>query len=298
MIKDLAVVIVTYNAETWIIPCVKSFLSEGVSEDRIVIVDNNSGDDTLKIIKAEFKEIKVFALGENIGFGAANNIGITTLLNKECHTVLLVNQDVVMLSGSINAMLAASNQFPSSIISPVHLANDSGDLDFLYSDYYKKSQPIGIGCRKSEFINAAIWMVPVQIFKVVGLFDPLFHHYGEDRDFANRMKYHGFNFIIAEEAKAVHGRPQYTSFNDIPVKKRWMFYKIGLLVELKNINTPFWWVLGKIFYTNLRGLFGSARASNWEELTMQWQTLVFLLSRLPKVISHRQISKGVHAFGA
>ena len=40
------------------------------------------------------------------------------------------------------------------------------------------------------FINAAFWMLPRRTLETVGGFSPLFYHYGEDIDYAHRVKYH------------------------------------------------------------------------------------------------------------
>ena len=56
------------------------------------------------------------------------------------------------------------------------------------------------------FVNAAAWLVSKACFEKVGLFEPLFNHYGEDRNFCNRLRFHGFRIGIATSSKIVHDR--------------------------------------------------------------------------------------------
>jgi GT2 family glycosyltransferase len=76
MFKNLiSVIVVTYNCEKWVLAFINSILSQTYTNYEIVIVDNNSKDNTLEIFKNSNLKVKIISLENNIGFGVGNNIG-------------------------------------------------------------------------------------------------------------------------------------------------------------------------------------------------------------------------------
>ena len=87
---SVSVVIPNYNGEKYIRGCLDSLMKQSLKADEIIIVDNNSTDNSLEIIK-EYKDyIKLICLKENHGFSVAVNEGI-----KASHSefVTLLNND-------------------------------------------------------------------------------------------------------------------------------------------------------------------------------------------------------------
>lgn len=72
--KELLVIIVTYNAMKWIDTCIRSVLSSSYHAD-IFIVDNGSKDGTIRHIKEKYTQVIFKQSTTNLGFGKANNIG-------------------------------------------------------------------------------------------------------------------------------------------------------------------------------------------------------------------------------
>ena len=43
----------------------------------------------------------------------------------------------------------------------------------------------------THYVNAAAWLLPRKTLEMIGGFDPIFFHYGEDDNYMNRVLYHG-----------------------------------------------------------------------------------------------------------
>lgn len=73
---DVSVIIVSYNTCDLLKKCICSILekTKGVSFE-IIVVDNHSSDESVKVITESFPEVKIISLEENLGFGRANNWG-------------------------------------------------------------------------------------------------------------------------------------------------------------------------------------------------------------------------------
>lgn len=81
----------------------RALISDGVSPERIVIVDNASGDDSVDRFRSELPGSQLVALGENIGFARANNAGASALSAADAY--LFVNSDAfVHAPGSVERL--------------------------------------------------------------------------------------------------------------------------------------------------------------------------------------------------
>lgn len=81
------VVIVTYNGMRWLGKCLSSI----PEKYEVIIVDNNSTDETVQFIQKYNREITLFQESTNLGFGQANNKGISYALNHSAESVYLLN---------------------------------------------------------------------------------------------------------------------------------------------------------------------------------------------------------------
>lgn len=85
---------------------------------------------------------------------------------------------------------------------------------------------------------AAHWLVPVGALKAIGLFEEeLFPFYGQDDDWCNRARYHGYKVGVVPEAKAVHDRAQRQEAKEKVIHRN---YYTGSLVRLCDVNRPLW----------------------------------------------------------
>ena len=201
-------VIVTFNGSTWIKSCLGSF----ENKHNIIIVDNGSQDNTIDLVKNHFPEVHLIKSEVNLGFGAANNIGINYALEQGAEYVFLLNQDAWIKKGTLELLVDTLERNKEyGIISPIHL-NGSGKMldknfgDYLYNKGGRKFITDKILGRTSEaiidieFVNAAAWLLSRKCIEKVGLFDPLFFHYGEDDNYIQRVRFYSFKIGILSSA--------------------------------------------------------------------------------------------------
>jgi len=91
----LSIVIVNYNVKYFIRQCIQSILKSQFSSDyEIIVVDNNSSDESVQMLSAEFGDtIQLIANKENVGFSKANNQGFEIAQGKY---VLILNPDTIV----------------------------------------------------------------------------------------------------------------------------------------------------------------------------------------------------------
>lgn len=241
----LYTVIVSYNAESWIEKCVGSLLRSSLQTD-IVVVDNHSSDNTVSIIKQQFPELTLFARPDNLGFGKANNVGIQYALQNNADYIFLLNQDAHVAPDCLEQLVdIAEKNTHYGIISPMQYYSKQR-LDFLFEDFCTRYAPKILSetplkpVYEISFVNAAVWLIRASCARKTGLFNPVFTHYGEDREYASRVLYHGYKLGVATQAVAYHERKQESFLRARPsVKKETAkLYNIALAFA-SDINHSF-----------------------------------------------------------
>ncbi len=295
-------IIVTFNGEKWIIKCLESLIKSS-QPVKIIVIDNLSTDDTIKLITKNFPEVLILNSEKNLGFGKANNVGLKYALSKKADYVLLLNQDAWIDSNTISGLIDIHQTNTNyGIISPIHLTGAGTAVDYNFS----------LGCNSYDcpgflsdlytnrlksiyslkFVMAAIWLIPSEVLQNVGLFDPIFPHYGEDVDYAHRTLKHNYKIGICPTFKAYHDRE-----NRPPSKKRErQMKKLGYLCILKNINKSLAGSLFDFLFQWIKNIIKSILNFRFTESLLFLYDGVRLITILPKIISHRKACIKNYAF--
>lgn len=124
--SGVRVVICTHRSRNEVLGALESCLSEGLSEAQLTVVDNDSQDGTLDLIRARHPGVRALAMEANLGFGAAVNRGARQAGGE---TLLILNPDAELRSGALARMLSALSADPRrGAVSPRILRPD-GRLD-------------------------------------------------------------------------------------------------------------------------------------------------------------------------
>jgi GT2 family glycosyltransferase len=101
---DVSVIIVSYNIEKLIVPCLRSILrNDSNLKTEVFVVDNHSSDSTAKVVTAEFPQVHLIANHQNRGFSRANNQAIT---HAKGRYLFLLNPDAEVLEDGIVKMIS------------------------------------------------------------------------------------------------------------------------------------------------------------------------------------------------
>lgn len=208
-------IIVTYNAmrRSWIEKCLKS-LEVSTIPVIPVVVDNGSTDETTAYVTIHYPDAVCLPQHKNLGFGQANNVGLSYALSHEANYVLLLNQDATIGSYAIATMLPHCDD--SSLLSPLHLNGNGNALDAgcRYALYHNETPILDDFLVNKQLADiyygpkmpAACWLMSVGLVKKIGGFNPLFFHYGEDENYFHRLAYHHIALKLCPLASICHDR--------------------------------------------------------------------------------------------
>lgn len=251
MKKKIAVVIVTFNGENWLKKNLNSLLNSNYPID-IIIVDNASTDKTINKIK-KFSTVELIQNKENLGFGKANTIGINFAIKKGADAVFLLNQDTWIYENTISNLVEALFENPNlGIVSPLHYSADEKTFDENFNTYFNRfeKEEDSESIRIVPFINAAAWLVSKECFTKTGYFDPIFSHYGEDRNFCERVKYHGFKIGVVKNSAICHDRIVKLNPDKIELQSKYL-----VLNQMINCNNS----LFISVFLGLKSVFGLSK---------------------------------------
>ena len=112
--KELTIIIVTFNSAEIIEKCLKSF---DISKYDVFIIDNNSSDKTVELVKNSFGSTIVIENSKNLGFGRANNIGLN---QAQTPFALILNPDVQIRDIDIEICLKHLKNNPQIALASPH----------------------------------------------------------------------------------------------------------------------------------------------------------------------------------
>jgi GT2 family glycosyltransferase len=286
------IIIVTYNAENWIVKCLDSVYNR---KYQIIVIDNASIDNTLEIIEQKYPNVQLIKSERNLGFGQANNIGLKIALNENTDAVLLLNQDAWVEQDTIDKLIKTQQNFNDFwILTPVQRQSKLNCIESNFNKYLLENKiliddKIKVeGVKEMKFANAAIWLISRYCIETVGGFDPLFPHYGEDNDYVRRMHFWGGKLGVVPNAIGYHDREVNTNMNSKYEKKRLELVFIGILSDINhhlsyNIVNVFVLLARKYLKYFLSGQFKTAYIYN--------RAFNESISKLPQIKDSRKFNK-------
>lgn len=261
---EVFVIIVTYKGKQWYDRCFGS-LRQSTIPVQVIVVDNASDDGTVEYIKEHYPEIILIESKENLGFGRANNMAMRYALDHNCDYVFLLNQDTWIEPNAIEELVRIHEEHPDfGVLSPMHLRSNGKSLyiqiengrtnhgnKLLADCYFNQLEDV----YPFSYVNAAAWLLPRNTLEIVGGFDPIFSHYGEDNDYSNRLQYHGLKLGLCPKVRIVHDHQGSSN----PLSGGRMRYYHSLLADFLDPNKKdtiddyLWYLRRKIILNFLKG---------------------------------------------
>lgn len=300
-----AVVVATFNGQRWVRDCLASVARQGPGVLGIV-VDNASGDDTAAIVRQEFPDTQFIQNAQNLGFGAANNLGIRVALDAGAEFIFLLNQDAHLLDFTLEQLTRHLEAHPDvGVVAPLHCSPDADHIDRRTFRGYLQRHAEGYFCDlavgqpqvsyRVSGVNAAGWLVRASVFRAFGGFDPLYFMYGEDDDLLARWAHHGVAFDLLPSVRMVHLRqspdvPRRSLLSGIWLQSRRR--RSDLLGAVKQPGASLGHMLAVLCAEGvIRPLAELLVRRDWRTFLATGLAMWRVLLRLPTVVAHCRISE-------
>ena len=239
---ELSVIIVSYNVSNFLRQCLLSVKKASENIDcEIIIVDNNSTDDSCAMVENEFPEIILTKNNINTGFSKANNQAIKLAKGR---FILLLNPDTIVDEATFDKCIRFMNLNPDAGALGVRMINGEGSflpeskrsfptastaffktfgLSFLFPgskvlNRYYLPHIDSFKTSLTEVISGAFMFIRQEVLNKAGLLDEDFFMYGEDIDLSYRLLQTGYNNYYFPDTQITHFKGKSTrrvGFTDI-----------------------------------------------------------------------------------
>lgn len=217
------IIILVFNGKRWLINCIASVLKTNYLKFNVLVVDNSSSDDSIRIVQENFPKVELIKNKINYGFAEGNNIGIRYALSKGADYIVLLNQDTTVDPDWILELINVVEQDKKiGILSPVQYDYQGADLDKNFKLLLTRSVLINQNFSRTQRVIGAAMLITRDFLMKVGLFDPVYFCYYEETDLCRRAVFHGYTIGIAHKSKINH-------YHTLVQKKK-MDRKLGYLL--------------------------------------------------------------------
>ncbi len=242
----VSVVIVTYNSQDVIEDCLHSLYASKYHNMEVIVVDNDSSDNTVEIIKRKFPGIKVIEAGENLGFAGGNNLGFR---HASGQIIFMLNPDTVIEPGTIGSLVEfmASDtrgeigmvgcklynsdkktlQHCGGILHPNALTDHfgAGEAD---SGLYERMRDV-------DYVTGAALAFRADLLDVIGQLPTIYYPaYYEELDFCCRARKAGYRVVYYPKAKLVH--KESTILGKLSQRFLYLYHRNRLIFVLMNYS--------------------------------------------------------------
>jgi GT2 family glycosyltransferase len=252
----LSIIIVNYNVSHFLEQCLLSVNKATLSiSAEIFVVDNNSPDDSVEMVKTKFPEVQLIDNKKNVGFSKANNQAIAI---SKGEYVLLLNPDTVVEEDTFINCIEFMDAHPDAGGLGVKMIDGSGKflpeskrgLPTPSVSFYKifglsrlfptskKFSKYHLGylneneTNEIEVLSGAFMWMRKSVLEKIGYLDETFFMYGEDIDLSYRIILGGYKNYYLPKVKIIHYKGESTKKGNL--KYVFVFYKAMIIFSKKH----------------------------------------------------------------
>lgn len=254
----LSIIIVNYNVEHFLEQCLHSVreASKNLSTE-VFVVDNNSVDGSVDMVRKKFPEVKLIANKDNVGFSRANNQAIKI---SEGEYVLLLNPDTVVEADTFEKVVSFMDSHPDAGGLGIQMLDGTGKFlpeskrglptpsvafykIFGLSALFPKSKRFGryhLGyldkneTHEVEILAGAFMVLRQSVLDKIGLLDEDYFMYGEDIDLSYRIIKAGYKNYYYPEARIIHYKGESTKKSSVNFV--FVFYRAMAIFAEKHFS--------------------------------------------------------------
>ncbi|MBK7893381.1 MAG: glycosyltransferase family 2 protein [Anaerolineaceae bacterium] len=199
--KSVCVIVTAWNQVDKTIPCLASILAQTYQNLLVLLVNNNSEDDTVEQVSKNFPMVEILDLPKNLGPTGGYNAGFRRALSKKFDYIFLLNNDTLLASDCVEKLVDEANDSPEiGLVMPkIYYADEPQRIWSIGG--WANSWNLEIVRPGDNQIDNGQWEKPIdiddapfcavllsrRILEEVGLPDEGFFLYYEDLDFVVRL---------------------------------------------------------------------------------------------------------------
>ncbi|CAN5193947.1 N/A [soil metagenome] len=211
----ISIIILSYNTKQLLHACISSILAHlPQTAYEIIVVDNDSKDASVAMIKHDFKQVRLIENKENGGFAKGINIGVTKAKGEY---LLFLNSDAELMDDNLLRLLAHFEQKKVGVVGGL-LSNANGSAQRSSGKFYTLAQVFltlllgdkgeqlmqSHSIQETDWVSGGFMLMRKELFEELGGFDENFFMYVEDMELCYRVKLKKYTVLINPTVRVLH----------------------------------------------------------------------------------------------
>ncbi len=243
------IIILNWNGLPDTLECLESVFKHDYLNFEVIVVDNGSLDDSVKVIRKTYPQAILKENEENLGFTGGNNVAMRYAMQQGADYMWLLNNDTIVENNTLSTLVtSAEKSLNIGMVSPIILYYDEPEKVQFCEGYmnwknYSLSHvnDVVLLSKECEEHQISLWGTALLIKRCtvehVGYLNEKYFAYQEDYEYSLRVANAGYRNVVQIEAKVYHKESGSTDGQESPIQ-----------VFLRTRNMYFLWM------DNLKGL--------------------------------------------
>jgi GT2 family glycosyltransferase len=250
----LLVVVLNYNGIADTLACLASLRAQTVPA-AVLVIDNASRADDLSPIAADFPDVEVVRLPQNLGWAGGNNVGLRLGLARGFAQICLLNNDTVLAPDALAELLAAADAVgaPALLHPTIHDFDDSSRPQLDPGPVPANPDPAARALAARHEVVEINWaygaclLVPAALARRE-LLDERFFLQLEEQDYFHRAAALGMRSYCARRARVLHKESISFGGRTTPAKTYYQVRNTLLLAEKHHAPAAAWTGLRRLLW--------------------------------------------------
>lgn len=279
------VVILNWNGQQHLDRCIPTVLQSYYPNFRILVVDNGSTDNSIRMVQQQFPQVELLVNNANLGFAAGNNRGIRRALSKGADFVMLLNNDTRVQPDWLDVLIDVAERKSEAALFQARQRTWDGtsELRFRFippwAEAWAELHPISNSKEVSPtpFASGCAMLLRAGTLEDIGLFDKRYFMYVEDVDISLRAWIAGYQVLDVPAAVVYHR----VSASAMSSRQR-MYW--GYRNQLTTIL--------KLYEVETLSRYSKTMSRRWLQNRWAWRSTADALRMLPSTLSLRRPIQG------
>jgi GT2 family glycosyltransferase len=249
------VAVISYNSAESTLRTVQSLCEQTYVSHDILLIDNGSSDETVRMVREQFPNVRIEALTANVGYARGVNFALDKASEHHYEHVLVCNHDILVPEDAVEMLVQTALDNPQAGVIGCIEYNASSNEEHgagggEYSQWFstlKWRSPDGVDTKLSRVfcVQGALFLVTAAALRACIRIDESLFMYFEEVDLGFRLRSRGLPVLVDQRVRFVHrGSPtpyapyvgHWMQRNRLYILKKYCrWYQVGFYILYSSI---------------------------------------------------------------
>jgi GT2 family glycosyltransferase len=210
--------VLNWNAGEKTVQCIKSIRQSDYCNYKIIVVDNNSKDNSLAFIREQYSDITILKSETNLGYAGGNKLALNLAIQDNADLFWILNNDSVVYPDALSKLVSSYIKTGGGIYGGVALTKLNDRFIFAYTIIpYNANIPMnempildfssldeGLSELAVWYLQGSTLLIPISIATTYGFLDEQFFLYFEETDYCIRLHKQNIDSYLVLKSHIVH----------------------------------------------------------------------------------------------